>query len=109
MNSHGEVSLRGSFRDGQQVADFRSKLIASGCFTNVTVEDQTPTPDHQKVNVRMSAQEKPAVQLQSLAIGPTAEEIAKVKNGTEAPAGAMPPGLPPAPPVAMPPARKESP
>jgi hypothetical protein len=109
MNSHGEVSLRGSFRDGQQVADFRSKLIASGCFTNVTVEEQTPTPDHQKVNVRMSAQEKPAVQLQSLAIGPTAEEIAKVKNGTEAPAGAMPPGLPPAPPVAMPPARKESP
>jgi hypothetical protein len=109
MNSHGEVSLRGSFRDGQQVADFRSKLIASGFFANVTVEEQTPTPDHQKVNVRISAQEKPAAQLQSLAIGPTAEEIAKVKNEKESPSEAMSPGLSSAPPAAMPPARKESP
>ncbi len=109
MNSHGEVSLRGSFRDGQQVADFRSKLIASGFFANVTVEEQTPTPDHQKVNVRMSAQEKPDAQLQSLAIGPTAEEIAKVNNRSEAPAGAMSPGLSPAPPAAMPPAGKDLP
>jgi hypothetical protein len=102
MNSHGEVSLRGSFRDGQQVADFRGKLIDSGFFANVTVEEQTPTPDRQKVNVRISGQWKPAGQLQSLAIGPTAEEIEKAKTATAAPAGPMPPGFPPAPPMAMP-------
>jgi len=108
MNSHGEVSLRGSFRDGQQVADFRGKLIDSGFFANVTVEEQTPTPDRQKVNVRISGQWKPAGQLQSLAIGPTAEEIEKAKTATAAPAGPMPPGFPPAPPMAMPSPGKES-
>lgn len=64
MNSHGEVALRAAFRDGQQVADFRNKLIASGFFTNVVVEEQVPTPDRQKVNVRLSAQEKSAAELQ---------------------------------------------
>jgi hypothetical protein len=105
MDSHGVVSLRGSFRDGQQVADFRGKLIDSGFFANVTVEEQTP--DRQKVNVRISAQEKPAAQLQSLAIGPTAEEIEKAKNKPAAQPGMMPPGFSPASPMAMPPARKE--
>jgi hypothetical protein len=108
MNSHGEVSLRGSFRDGQQVADFRSKLIASGFFANVTVEEQTPTPDRQKVNVRISAQEKPAAQLQSLAIGPTADEIAKMKNEKGAPSGASPSSPASAPPAAAHSSRKET-
>jgi hypothetical protein len=102
LNSHGEVSLRGSFRDGQQVADFRGKLIDSGFFANVTVEEQTPSPDHQKVNVRISAQEKNATQLQSLAIGPTADEIEKAKNKPAAQPGMMPPGLSAIPPMAMP-------
>jgi hypothetical protein len=59
MNRHGDVSIRGALPNGQQVADFRSKLINSGFFANVGVEEQTPTPDRQKVNVRMSAQWKP--------------------------------------------------
>ncbi len=95
LNSRGEVSLRTSFRDGQQVADFRSKLIASGFFTNVTVEEQTPA--QQKVNVRISAQEKTAGQLQALAAALTAGAIA----GDEKSA---PPAKPAAPPVA----RKET-
>ena len=100
LNSHGVVSLRCAFRDGQQVADFRTKLIDSGFFANVTVEEQTPTPDHQRVNVRITAQEKPTAQLLSLAVGPTADEIAK--DGKPAPPGAPPrvssaaPGTPPA-------------
>jgi hypothetical protein len=102
MDSHGVVSLRGSFRDGQQVADFRGKLIDSGFFANVTVEEQTPTPDRQKVNVRMTAQEKSATQLQSLAIGPTADEIEKAKNKPAAQPGMMPPGISAMPPMAMP-------
>ena len=60
MNRRGEVTLRGSLRDGQQVAELRSKLIDSGFFANVAIEEQTPTPDHQKVNIRLSGQWKPA-------------------------------------------------
>jgi hypothetical protein len=101
LDSHGVVSLRGSFRDGQQVADFRGKLIDSGFLANVTVEEQTPSPDHQKVNVRITAQENPAVQLQSLAIGPTAEEIEKAKSKPAAQPGMMPSGI-----SAMPPRRE---
>lgn len=59
MNRRGDVSIRGSLRDGQQVADLRSKLIDSGFFANVGIEEQAPTPDRQKVNVRLSAQWKP--------------------------------------------------
>ena len=106
LNSHGVVSLRCAFRDGQQVADFRTKLIDSGFFASVTVEEQAPTPDHQRVNVRISAQEKPTAQLLALSVGPTADEIAK--NGKPPQPGAKPagvssdvPGLPPA-------ARRES-
>jgi len=76
LNSHGQVSLHCGFRDGQQVADFRTKLIASGFFTNVVVEEQTPTPDHQRINVRMTAQEQPAAQ-QQLASAKLAAEVAK--------------------------------
>ena len=46
-------------------------------FANVTVEEQVPTPDRQRVSVRMSAQEKSMAQLQVLAAGPIAEEIGK--------------------------------
>ena len=77
LNSHGEVSLRCAFRDGQQVADFRSKLIESGFFANVTVEEQTPTPDRQRVSVRLTAQEKPLAQLQALAAGLPPDDLPK--------------------------------
>jgi Tfp pilus assembly PilM family ATPase len=115
LNSHGEVSLRCAFHDGQQVADFRTKLIASGFFTNVVVEEQVPTPDRQRVNVRMSAQEEPLAQLQALAATLPAEETGKDAKPT--PPGGLPPGtLPPggvlpggtsAPPVVPPVLRKE--
>ena len=85
LNSHGEISLRGIFNDGQQVADFRSKLISSGFFANVSIDEQSPTPDRQRVNVRISAQEKPPAQLLSLSVGPSADEIAT--NGKPATAG----------------------
>ena len=95
MNRKGDVSLRGTLRNADQVAEFRNKLIASGFFSSVTVEDQSPTPDKQKLNVRISAQWKPANVLQTLKIGPTAEEIEKAKNKKDAPPMGMPGGLPP--------------
>jgi hypothetical protein len=107
MNRRGEVSLRGSLRGADQVSEFRSKLIASGFFYSVAVDEQTPTPDRQKVNIRMTALWKPLAQRLTLAIGPTAEEIEKSKNrkdpagGPGGMPGGMPPGMPPGMPVMM--------
>jgi len=80
MDRHGDIAVRCSMQNGDQVTEFRSKLIASGGFTQVTVEEQNPTPDRQKVNVRLSARSRPAAELAALPIGPTAEEIEKAKS-----------------------------
>ena len=89
LDSHGAVALRCAFRDGQQVADFRNKLTGSGFFTNVVVAEQVPTPDHQKVNVRLTAQEKPLPQLQALAALLPADEAPK--DAKQPPPGGRPP------------------
>jgi hypothetical protein len=90
LNSRGEMSLRCAFHDGQQVADFRKKLIGSGFFTNVVVEEQAPTLDHQKVNVRISGLEMPAAQLQVAAARLEADDAAEEKKAG-APGHASPP------------------
>jgi hypothetical protein len=97
MNRRGEVSLRGSLRDGQQVTDFRAKLMDTGFFERVSVEEQVPTPDRQKVNIRITAQWKTIDKRIGLAIGPTHDEIEKAKTNTLARGGspgAMPAGMP---------------
>jgi Tfp pilus assembly PilM family ATPase len=60
MNRRGDLSLRAVMGISPQTVDFRSKLIESGLFATVVVEEQTPTPDRQKSVVRISAQWKPA-------------------------------------------------
>jgi hypothetical protein len=70
MSRSGDVSLRGSMQNGQIVNDFRAKLIASGFFTNVVIDEQVPTPDRQKVNIRITTQWKPVDAREQLAIGP---------------------------------------
>lgn len=103
MNRRGEVSLRGYMHDAQQVTDFRAKLIDSGFFDRVTVEEQVPTPDHQKVNLRITAQWKPVEKRLGLAIGPTRDEIEKAKTNTTAKAGSpMPGGMPMPMPMGLP-------
>jgi hypothetical protein len=54
MNRRGDVSIRATMRDSQQVVQFRSKMIDSGVFGDIVVEEQNPTPDRQKIIVRMS-------------------------------------------------------
>ena len=108
MNRRGEVSLRGNMKDSQQVLQFRSKLIDSGFFSSVVVEEQTPTPDRQKLVVRMTAQWKPASDREKLKMGPTPDEIEKIKAAAKdlGPGGApMMPGAFPMPPGAFPPGR----
>ncbi len=97
LTRRGEISLRGSMPNFQQLADFRAKLIESGFFSAVTVEEQTPSPDRQKVNVRISAQWAAADARASLSIGPSAEEIDKAKANAGKPPGGMgmPPGMSP--------------
>ena len=91
MNRRGDVALRGSMRDGQQVADFRSKLIHSGLFSKVVIEEQTPTPDRQKVIVRISAQWKPGASRESLSIEPPVSDLDKSREkGASAPAAPNP-------------------
>ncbi len=109
MNRRGEVSLRGGLRDSQQVVQFRSKLIDSGFFSSVVVEEQTPSPDRQKVLVRMTAQWKPLGAREALKIGPSAEEMEKIKVAAKeikfAAPQMMPPPFPMMPPGMPPPAR----
>ncbi|HEY5234386.1 MAG TPA: hypothetical protein VIK35_12710 [Verrucomicrobiae bacterium] len=60
LNQHGEITLKAAMQSAQQVMDFRTKLIESGFFANITVEEQTPIQNQPRVNVRMTAQWKPA-------------------------------------------------
>jgi hypothetical protein len=98
MNRRGEVSLRGSMQNGQQVTDFRAKLMDSGFFDRVSVEEQVPTPDR-KVSIRLTAQWKTFDKRIGLAIGPTHDEIEKAKTnvlakGNSSMPGGMPAGMP---------------
>jgi type IV pilus assembly protein PilM len=102
MNRRGDLSLKGTMKNSQEVTGFRSKLIDSGFFANVAFEEQTPTPDRQKVTVRMTAQWKPLSARAALAIGPTAEEIEKAKNRPKDAPGAQFPGMGPGFPPGMP-------
>ncbi|MCC6232694.1 MAG: PilN domain-containing protein [Verrucomicrobiales bacterium] len=60
MNGRGDLVLRGALRTSQDVVGFRSKLVESGFFTTVVVDEQTPTPDRQQVNYRITAHWKEA-------------------------------------------------
>ncbi len=94
MNRRGELSVRGSIKDSQQLADFRSKLLDTGCFTNVVVEEQTPTPDRQKLTLRMSGQWNSAGGREGLAGALAASEADKPKAaGKEVPPNRRPPAI----------------
>jgi Tfp pilus assembly PilM family ATPase len=97
MNRRGDLSLRGTLRGAQQVTDFRNKLIQSGFFSAVSVDEQTPSPDRQKFTIRMTAQWKPLGGRERAVIDPSPEEIEKLKARSKDPQFAMPPdmGMPP--------------
>jgi hypothetical protein len=96
MNRRGDVSLRGSMRSSDQITDFRTKLVGSGFFSTVVVEEQSLSPDRQKVNIRISTQWKPLEARAGLTNGPTVMEIEKARGGNDVRTiGALPPGLMP--------------
>jgi hypothetical protein len=104
MNRRGELSIRGSLRDGLQVAELRSKMIDSGFFASVGIEEQSPSPDRQKFNIRMSAQWKPSG---SRKLPPTESTRTTLEpKGAPAPTLAAPPDAAIPNPVATPSAKK---
>ena len=107
MSQRGDLSMRCTMQNSQQVTDFRSKLMDSGFFASLSVEEQAPSPDRQKLAVRISAQWKPLSARQTLAYGPTAEEIEQAKTRKREPQMGAPPMMPmmggPGMPAPMPP------
>jgi len=57
MNRRGDLSFRGTLGNPQIAVEFRSNLVASGIFSTLVVEEQTPTPNQQVV-MRIAAQWK---------------------------------------------------
>jgi Tfp pilus assembly PilM family ATPase len=66
LGRRGDLSVRATFRDFQQVVDFRSKMLNSGYFNNVVVEEQSPSPDRQKMTVRITGQWNPSAESKNL-------------------------------------------
>ena len=94
LNRQGLLSVRGSMRDATQVAEFRSKLLDSGLFSSVSVEEQSPSPDRQKLVIRMAAQWQSA-RARELAAAAAAKEP-EIPKGPSS--GGFPPGMPGMPP-----------
>jgi hypothetical protein len=59
MARRGDVTFRGSTGDAEGPGALRSKLIDSGFFSRVVLDEQAPASDGQKVNFRISAQLRP--------------------------------------------------
>ena len=99
MNRRGEVSLKGNMQNAQQVTDFRAKLIASGFFSSVVVDEQAPGADRQKLAVRITAQWKPAAARKPITIDPDPAKTEKPKTGEKENKSNAPPATTPAPPT----------
>ena len=91
INQQGNIAVKASMQNAQQVMDFRSNLIGTGFFANITVEEQSPVPGQPKVGVRMTAQWKPVGTRTAVRIALPASDAAKTNGGNTA---ALSPGSP---------------
>lgn len=55
IDRRGEFSFRGQLQNSQNASDLRTKLIESGLFSNVVMEEQSTVPNKKQVNVRFTA------------------------------------------------------
>jgi len=93
LSRRGELALKGIMGNAQQVVDFRAKLIKSAFFSAVTVEEETPSPDRQRMTVRILAQCKPAGARPPVKVEPLPAGF--VPGGSGMPFPGMGPGGPP--------------
>ena len=66
IGRRGDLSLRGKASDPDGANQFRAKLVDSGFFSQVVVEEQTPDQNRREVTFRISAEIKPEGQRQPL-------------------------------------------
>lgn len=100
MSRRGDLSLRITLSPPQQSIEFRSKLMDSGFFSTVVLEEQTPTQDKQKLKVRLSAQWKPFA-TREMRLPPATRPASGPEGPPNLPPG-MPSGMMPGMSVAMP-------
>jgi hypothetical protein len=55
LDRRGEFTFRGKLQSPQNASELRRKLIESGLFTNVVLEEQNPVKNQREVTVRFSA------------------------------------------------------
>jgi len=85
MDRRGEFSFRGQLQNSQNASDLRTKLIESGLFSNVVLEEQSTVPNKKQVNVRITARwnTDPKAKSEALKrIDAKAEENKKSTTGT---------------------------
>ena len=100
LNRQGDLSLSGFIPNLAQIGEFRLKLINTGFFSTIVVEDQSPTPDRQRINFRLTGRWKSAPEREALTLGPALPEttpgkpgasnglsVAKIPGGTNISAG----------------------
>lgn len=89
IGRRGDVSLRGKVNDPDGANQFRSKLVDSGFFSRVVIEEQTPDQNRREVKFRITAEVKPEGQRKALP-EPDPPKTEKPK-GPARPPGAVPP------------------
>lgn len=98
LNRKGEMALRVSMRQPPEVTGFRTKLTESGFFASVVIEEQSPSPDRQKIQVRIGGQVQPAHLRQGLKIlEPEPAPSTPTMSGGPAPGMPAPPASGPVP------------
>jgi hypothetical protein len=68
LDRRGDFTFRGQMQGSQQATELRSKLIASGLFDSVVLEEQSTVPNKREVKVRFTARWKTARDVKSDAL-----------------------------------------
>ena len=55
LERNGGFSFRANMQNPQQAGELRKKLLESGLFTAVVLEEQTPAENNRKLSIRISA------------------------------------------------------
>ncbi len=93
MSRRGDLSLRLTFAPPDQALSFRSNLIDSGFFTNLVVEEQSPSQDRQQMVLRITAQTRDRESRSPLVIPPSTPPASNMvaQSGSKSGPGASQP------------------
>jgi hypothetical protein len=99
MNQRGEISVSGYTQMPQQVVEFRTRLVDSGFFSTVVLEELAPVAGGQpRINLRLTAQWKAAAEREALKLGPVVPDRPSTNPSPAthfAPAASNPPAAKP--------------